>query len=503
MFAGHLAPGLVLKKMERRLNLAWLFFAGLFHDFLFGILVLLGVEQRRKHTRPFGVMPIITDYLSMREIQKERNKMFRLKIMSLLVMAFAVFLASCAPGAQYTLPPDMTLMPGTDIPQQVATYVANALTQTMMPPATSTPVFGEATLPVGNEATFTPIPGVIDSSQPLSSSVLKPADSDSPAAGICGEAQGDPVSIVLGIGPDGIPLAGRCIKITPAQHIKLINQSNGPFNIMFGEYHIDLPVGNEMLLDKPVDQYLAFGVHALPMGPELWVKEAVAATVPPPIVEYNNSAVGYRLNLPGDWRIDETGGLNKEVIFNPPNAEPFVAYLSVSLDARTLDQIIQSYAQNNPDAAREDTIFNGYPGIKYAYRHQNSVYRIEYYIPYGGQLFLIATDRPSDSMVQSILMTIRFTGSPSPTTYEATLADNGKTFVMKVGDKLKINLDYSYVWSLTSISNPAVIAGAQDGYFALASGSATLSITGNPECLNSTPPCGMPSIMYTITVIVQ
>lgn len=45
MFAGHLAPALVLKKMERRLNLGWLFFAGLFHDFLFGILVLLGLEQ--------------------------------------------------------------------------------------------------------------------------------------------------------------------------------------------------------------------------------------------------------------------------------------------------------------------------------------------------------------------------------------------------------------------------------------------------------------------------
>lgn len=31
MFAGHLAPALVLKKMERRLNLGWLFFAGLLH----------------------------------------------------------------------------------------------------------------------------------------------------------------------------------------------------------------------------------------------------------------------------------------------------------------------------------------------------------------------------------------------------------------------------------------------------------------------------------------
>src|SRR5215510_6417010 len=45
MFAGHLAAGLVLKKMERRLNIGWLFFAALFHDFLLGILVLLGLEQ--------------------------------------------------------------------------------------------------------------------------------------------------------------------------------------------------------------------------------------------------------------------------------------------------------------------------------------------------------------------------------------------------------------------------------------------------------------------------
>jgi hypothetical protein len=45
MFAGHLAAGLVLKKMERRINLGWLFFAALFHDFLLGILILLGLEQ--------------------------------------------------------------------------------------------------------------------------------------------------------------------------------------------------------------------------------------------------------------------------------------------------------------------------------------------------------------------------------------------------------------------------------------------------------------------------
>ena len=45
MFVGHLSAGLVLKKMERRINIGWFFFAALFHDFLLGILILLGLEQ--------------------------------------------------------------------------------------------------------------------------------------------------------------------------------------------------------------------------------------------------------------------------------------------------------------------------------------------------------------------------------------------------------------------------------------------------------------------------
>lgn len=293
------------------------------------------------------------------------------------------------------------------------------------------------------------------------------------------------------------------MKITPAQHIKLINQSDGPFNILFGEYHINLPVGSEMLLDKPVGQYLALGVHFLPMGPALWVKEAVVVTTPPPIVEYNNPAVGYRLNLPGDWRIDETNSTGKEATFSPPNPEPFIAYLSIGLDSRTLDQIINLYVQSVPDAVREDTIFNGYPGIKYTYTYQNNVFHIEYYIPYGGRIYVILTDRPNDSVVQSMLMTIRFTLPPQPVTYDATMADNGKTFVMNIGDKLRLNLDLGYGWSAISISDPALLVGAGDGYFAFTSGTANLTMTGDPVCLNSTPPCGMPAILFTITVVVQ
>lgn len=563
-------------------------------------------------------------------------------------MVFAVFLSSCATGAQYTLPPDLTLVPGNDVPQQVATLVSDALTQTALPPATSTPIPGVATSPVGNEANTTQIPGVtgssaqtlyqspslgiqfsypaawyrretgggvtltsfdpsnpphklewrhettsmqfgfkafitppaleawieaarqaaqaegwsvheeerlsianqpaarlrlvsgsgdmlnrvlihgmngryfevnlegnysnnlaktvFDSIQPFFGGVIKPAEADTPAAGVCGGGS-DLLIIILGYQEgDMFPLAGRCIAVDPSQRIKLINQSKGPIAIKMAEYDFTMPVGGEILLDKPVGQYLALGVHYLPVGPALWVKESVVTTVPPPIMEYKNSVVGYKLNLPGEWRIDENGmanGANKDVIFSPPYAEPFVAYLDISLDFRTLDQIINSYAQYNPDAVREDTLFNGYPGIKYNYFYQGSIVRVEYFIPQGNRIFLIATDRPNDGVIQSILMTIRFTGPPSPTTYEATLADNGRTFFMNIGDKLKLNLDLGYAWSVVSISNPVVIAGAQDGYFAFAGGSSTLSTTGSPECLNSTPPCGMPSVMFTITVIVQ
>jgi hypothetical protein len=45
MFVGHLGVGLSLKKIDKRVNLGWIFFASLFPDFLLGILVLLGFEN--------------------------------------------------------------------------------------------------------------------------------------------------------------------------------------------------------------------------------------------------------------------------------------------------------------------------------------------------------------------------------------------------------------------------------------------------------------------------
>lgn len=45
MFVGHLGIGLGLKRIDKRINLGWIFFASLFPDFLLGILILLGMEN--------------------------------------------------------------------------------------------------------------------------------------------------------------------------------------------------------------------------------------------------------------------------------------------------------------------------------------------------------------------------------------------------------------------------------------------------------------------------
>ena len=231
----------------------------------------------------------------------------------------------------------------------------------------------------------------------------------------------------------------------------------------------------------------------------------IVVTAQPASIGYANNLVGYKLSLPVDWRIDESGltsCLNKEVIFAPPDAEPYIAYLSISLEFRTLDQIINLYTQSVPDATKEDTLFNGYSGTKYTYMNQNKVYRVEYFIPNADAFLLIATDRPDDSIVQSILKSIQLMTVEQQGAREATLADNGKTFILDVGCKLILRLDTGYDWSEITVSNPAVITSLKDTFQALASGSSTLTAIGNPKCLSSTPPCGMPSVSFTITLVV-
>ncbi len=93
-----------------------------------------------------------------------------------------------------------------------------------------------------------------------------------------------------------------------------------------------------------------------------------------------------------------------------------------------------------------------------------------------------------------------------------TLEDNGKTFNFHVGDAFLLNLGNEvYDWDVT-IDNQNVIAlkvgvtvikGAQGLFDALSSGTAMLTAVGDPLCRKSAPPCGMPTILFKVTLIVQ
>lgn len=248
--------------------------------------------------------------------------------------------------------------------------------------------------------------------QPYAPGGLKPYESDAPAAGICQEPQGDQVEIVLGSDQSGMPLAGRCVVVKPSQRLVLINQTDGPFGTMFADINIDMPLGSTVLLDRPVAEYLAPGVHSLPNGPELWLKQDApvpVATMPDPLRNYENSTIGIALTLLPGWEVDEQGlsNLNQEVIFIPGDAEPFIAYLTVSLETRTLEQITTQYAQNAPDALREDIVFNGQPTVKYVY----SFGRQEVFVPSGDRLYMLSTDKPANEEVQWMLASFTFLDS--------------------------------------------------------------------------------------------
>ena len=94
---------------------------------------------------------------------------------------------------------------------------------------------------------------------------------------------------------------------------------------------------------------------------------------------------------------------------------------------------------------------------------------------------------------------------------DVTLADNGKTIHMVVGQSFLLKLGLGYDWNITvsdqnvisRVKNIAVIVGAQGVYDALAKGSTVLSAVGDPQCRTDTPACASPSLMFSVTVIVN
>lgn len=97
--------------------------------------------------------------------------------------------------------------------------------------------------------------------------------SQQPAAGICGAAEGD--IITVRINPD-VP-DPRCVIITSDQRLKVINNRDEIIQISLGVFEAEIDPGEESLAPLTFGEYLAPGVHLIEVSPccgaSLWLQE--------------------------------------------------------------------------------------------------------------------------------------------------------------------------------------------------------------------------------------
>jgi hypothetical protein len=128
--------------------------------------------------------------------------------------------------------------------------------------------------------------------------LLKPPDSDSPVSGICGRAEAEIVEIILTIEGPAMP---RCVQVTSEQRLKFTNNKDRMAQLNLGQYSLSLPPGGEILIDHPVGEYLAPGVHLIEGAEIILLGDASSQSTessPPTYNQYHNPVAGYSLIYP-------------------------------------------------------------------------------------------------------------------------------------------------------------------------------------------------------------
>jgi len=108
------------------------------------------------------------------------------------------------------------------------------------------------------------------------------------------------------------------------------------------------------------------------------------------------------------------------------------------------------------------------------------------------------------------LTAVTLVASTSTASTTVTLAMDGSTITMHVGDQFLLKLGDEYIWDvqiadqriLSRVANVAVGAGAQGVYEARAAGQTMLTAIGDLPCRFSTPACLAPSRAFRIDVVV-
>ena len=102
---------------------------------------------------------------------------------------------------------------------------------------------------------------------------------------------------------------------------------------------------------------------------------------------------------------------------------------------------------------------------------------------------------------------------PIPGPQTITFANNKQTITLNTGQQFTLELDAGYTWTVT-ISDETILhvisqdvkgkGGVYSGLLeTLQAGQAQLTAAGEPLCRQIKPPCGMPSLLFQLTVTVQ
>ena len=95
-------------------------------------------------------------------------------------------------------------------------------------------------------------------------------------------------------------------------------------------------------------------------------------------------------------------------------------------------------------------------------------------------------------------------------TREVTTAEDRQTISLKVGERFLLRLSDGYDWTVevanesivSRVVNVTVVEGTQGLYEARRPGQTTLRATGDPACRKVRPPCGAPSRLFEVQIVV-
>lgn len=95
--------------------------------------------------------------------------------------------------------------------------------------------------------------------------VLRPPDSELPAAGTCGGSEGAVAEAEMF---DDVP-APRCVQVLPHQKLRLTNRLSAPITVDLADFHTVIQPGQAYLFDRPCGEYLQLGVHRMTITHDL------------------------------------------------------------------------------------------------------------------------------------------------------------------------------------------------------------------------------------------